>query len=235
MSNDEQPLEDFQGTVRIFPLPNLVLFPHVGQPLHIFEPRYRAMMAAALEDDMLLGMALLRTGWEEDYHLQPPIHAMICIGRIVQHEVLPDGRYNLLLLGVTRARIVEELDTATAFRVARVEVCPDEPIEDSERDYDLRQQLAECAEPFFVAHPQAMEQLRQLVGSEMTTGALCDVLSFALPLSVECKQRLLNEICVEARVSSLCQELSSILPPPPPDSMRPKGPRRAFPPSFSEN
>ena len=82
MSQEPHPLEDFGGTARLFPLPNLVLFPHVAQPLHIFEARYRQMMADALEDDRRLAMALLRPGWEEDYHLRPPIHPVVCLGRV---------------------------------------------------------------------------------------------------------------------------------------------------------
>ena len=69
--SDSFPPDEFAGTARLFPLPNLVLFPHVVQPLHIFEPRYRQLMADALADDRLIAMALLRPGWEEDYHRKP--------------------------------------------------------------------------------------------------------------------------------------------------------------------
>src|SRR5436305_11828488 len=111
MSHDPAPLISFGGTARLFPLPNLVLFPSVIQPLHIFEPRYRALMADALEDDRLMALALLKAGWEEDYHKAPPIYPVVCLGRIFQEERLADGRYNLLLHGLCRARILEELPT----------------------------------------------------------------------------------------------------------------------------
>src|SRR5262245_20349927 len=90
-------LEGFAGLARLFPLPNLVLFPHVIQPLHIFEPRYRQLLADALVDDRLMAMALLQPGWEKDYHQRPPIHPVVCLGRIFKEEKLADGRYNLLL------------------------------------------------------------------------------------------------------------------------------------------
>ena len=83
MSQNPPGLEDFCGTVRLFPLPNLVLFPHVAQPLHIFEPRYRQMTADALEDDRLLAMALLQPDAEEQ-GAAPPIHRVVCVGRILQ-------------------------------------------------------------------------------------------------------------------------------------------------------
>ena len=84
MSDDLTSLDDFRGLARLFPLPNLVLFPSVIQPLHIFEPRYRQLMEDALKDDRLIGMALLRPGYEEDYHNNPPIYPVICLGRIHQ-------------------------------------------------------------------------------------------------------------------------------------------------------
>src|SRR3954469_16142837 len=99
---------DFSGTARLFPLPNLVLFPHVTQGLHIFEPRYRQMTADALDGDGLIALVLLNEE-AEDETVRPEIAPVACLGRIIWHEKLYDGRYNLRLHGVSRARIVEEL------------------------------------------------------------------------------------------------------------------------------
>src|SRR5436305_13236721 len=109
MSDDLSAFGNFDGSVRLFPLPNLVMFPYVIQPLHIFEPRYRRMTADALEDDRLLALVLLRPGWEENYHDRPPIHPVAVIGVISNEERLADGKYNLVLHGLRRVRIVEEL------------------------------------------------------------------------------------------------------------------------------
>ena len=125
--SDSFPPDEFSGTARLFPLPNLVLFPHVAQPLHVFELRYRQLMADALEDDRLVTMALLRPGWEEDYHNSPPIHPVVCVGQITQEERLTDGRYNFVLQGLSRARIVEELTTDRLYRMANVELLEEEP------------------------------------------------------------------------------------------------------------
>src|SRR4029078_412459 len=100
----------FSGVVRLFPLPELVLYPHVMQPLHIFEERYREMLEDALADDRLIAMAMLEPRYEEDYDRRPPIAAHACPGKAVAHRRLSDGRYNLLLLGVGRVRIVRELE-----------------------------------------------------------------------------------------------------------------------------
>jgi len=96
--------ESFSGRVRVFPLPNLVVFPHVMQPLHIFEPRYRAMLEEALADDGLIGMALLASGWESDYEGRPPLRRVGCLCRVATHHRTSEGSYNVLVLGLRRIR-----------------------------------------------------------------------------------------------------------------------------------
>ena len=108
----------------IFPLPEVVLFPGVDRPLVIYEPRYREMVADALKGDHLIGMVLLRPGFEKDYDGRPPIYAVGCAGRIVESEQLPDGRYIILLRGLTTFRVVSE-DQRKPYRLARVETIPD--------------------------------------------------------------------------------------------------------------
>jgi uncharacterized protein len=131
-------------TLPLFPLPNVVLFPNVFLPLHIFEPRYRDMVADALEGDRMIGMVLLRPGWEGNYEGRPPVYPTGCSGLITHHERLPDGRYNIVLRGVEKFRIVDEIDqinkeregATRSYRVARVEILH-EPVIDTDRD-DVR-------------------------------------------------------------------------------------------------
>lgn len=219
-------LDEFDGTVRLFPLPNLVLFPDVAQPLHIFERRYQQMLADALAGDRLIAMALLRPGWEQNYHKNPPIHSTVCIGRIHNEEPLPEGRYNLLLHGLARARIREETLAGRLYRTARVELIEDIPVPDPAAASLLRQDLGRSVTPFFAAHPPALEQVRQLLAGPMALGSLCDIVSFALPLDLESKQALLAEASVEARVRLLLRRLEALEPPPS---------SRRFPPGFSDN
>src|SRR5687768_17030188 len=94
--------------VPLFPLPGVVLFPRAVLPLHIFEDRYRAMTADALNADKAIAMALLKAGWEKSYYGRPAIEPVVCVGRILSHEKLADGKYNFLLQGVQRARIIRE-------------------------------------------------------------------------------------------------------------------------------
>ena len=126
MSGDAWRPEGTGGTVRLFPLPDLVMFPHVVQALHIFEPRYIAMVEEALAADRQIAMVLLRDGWKLDTTRAPPIHATACLGRIVSHNRLENGRYNLLLAGIVRARILQECETDAPFRLADVHWQPDQ-------------------------------------------------------------------------------------------------------------
>ena len=108
----------------IFPLPNVVLFPNVFLPLHIFEPRYREMVADAVASDRMMGMVLLRPGWQHEYEQRPPVYPVGCSGVITHVEQLADGRYNIVLRGVERFRILEE-DHAKSYRLALVEPVPE--------------------------------------------------------------------------------------------------------------
>jgi uncharacterized protein len=108
------------AVIPIFPLPNVVLFPHVFLPLHIFEPRYRAMVEDALAGDRIIGMVLLRPGWEKVYEHRPAIYPIGCAGLITHSERLPDGRFNIVLRGLEKFRVLSE-SHERAYRLARVE------------------------------------------------------------------------------------------------------------------
>lgn len=117
----------------LFPLPNVVLFPDVFLPLHIFEPRYRAMVSDALASDRLITMVLLQPGWEADYQGQPAVYAVGCSGVITHVEPLPDGRYNIVLRGVERVHIDSEQD-GRPYRRATVTGLPERPPTRVDRD-----------------------------------------------------------------------------------------------------
>src|SRR6476469_4475649 len=95
-------------TIPIFPLPNVVLFPNVFLPLHVFEPRYRAMVRDALATDHIIGMVLLRPGYERNYEGRPPVYPIGCAGVITHSEALPDGRFNIILKGMEKFKMTGE-------------------------------------------------------------------------------------------------------------------------------
>ncbi len=113
-------------TIPIFPLPGTVLFPNVFLPLHIFEPRYRAMVNDALDGDRIIGMVLLRPGFEAEYEGRPPIYPVGCAGVITHAERLGDGRFNIVLRGIEKFRVVAE-DAARSYRVAHIQPLPELP------------------------------------------------------------------------------------------------------------
>lgn len=129
---------ELPDVVRIFPLPNVVLFPRVELPLHIFEPRYREMVDDAMAGDRRIGMVLLRGDWRRDYHGAPEVFTLGCTGMIETFSQMPDGRSNLVLRGERRFNIREEV-AGRAFRQARVEWLAGEDDDDGElADTNLR-------------------------------------------------------------------------------------------------
>ena len=118
-------------TIPIFPLPNAVLFPNVFLPLHIFEPRYREMVADALAGDRVIGMVLLQPGYQADYEGRPPVYPIGCAGLITHSEALPDGRYNIMLRGIEKFRIIGE-QSGRPYRIAHVDALP-EMVTDADR------------------------------------------------------------------------------------------------------
>src|SRR5205814_1912054 len=165
MSEDQSALSQFGGTVRLFPLPNVVLYPQVVQPLHIFEPRYRQMTVDALATDRFITMCLLRPGWEEDYQGKPPVHPIACLGRIVSDQRLPDGRFNLLLRGMCRVRLIEELVSPTAYRTARVDVLADRGPPTIKINAQVREELAGHLNRWVPTHTELRTQFRTLLKS----------------------------------------------------------------------
>ena len=119
-------------TIPIFPLPNVVLFPNVFLPLHIFEPRYRDMVADSLEGDRIIGMTLLQPGFETAYEGRPRVYPIGCAGVVTHAERLPDGRYNIVLRGIEKFRIDDE-DGDRSYRQAHVTALPEVSSADERR------------------------------------------------------------------------------------------------------
>jgi Lon protease-like protein len=229
MNEDQQSLDEFNGVTRLFPLPNLVFFPQVVQPLHIFEPRYREMIADSLAADRLISLVLLQPGWEKQYDENPPIHSVACLGRIIADQLLPDGRYNLLLRGLSRVRIVEELPMEKTYRTARVELLSSQSDLPINELAELRKQLSERLLPSF-GDSKFARKMAELFQSELSLGSVCDVLSFFLPMPVEWKQSLLEQLGGGQRCRMLLEGIGMLKP-----AKVQRNPNGKFPPDFSSN
>lgn len=227
--------EHFDGTVRLFPLPNLVLFPNVIQALHIFEPRYCELLSDALESDRLITMAILEQGWEQEFQGRPKLSNMVCIGRIVSHSPTGDGRHNVFLAGIRRARIIEELEVTTHFRQATVEILEDIPVADEAKSELYRDDLLAIFRSMVPVELSGSESFSELLTRQLALGVLTDVIAYAVNLPMATKQYLLGERDVEARYRVLVDSLTSLIEPDEVVDSTPRGLRRGFPPPFSAN
>jgi uncharacterized protein len=202
-------LERIERTARalkVFPLPSTVLLPQAALSLHIFEPRYRALVRDALARDKVMGLAQLAPGWEGRYGERPPLLPMLCAGLILWHEELPDGRYNLLLQGVCRARLVEELPANEPYRKVEVVPLPDLPYAGEEEER-LRQAVFELSGRMPASFS---ENLLPLV-ARARGGTLADVVAGALVPEAERRQRLLEELDVRARLEAVLEEVGELM------------------------
>lgn len=223
--------EDFAGVVRLFPLPNFVLFPQVAQPLHVFEPRYRELTEDALAGDQLIAMASLQPGWEADYEGRPAIFPVITVSKIMAHSRLEDGRYNLLLRGLRRAAVVREYPPEHSFRIAEVALLDDVyPAGGAIRRAQVQRDLLYTFQQLVPDSPVAQEQFEQLLSQQLPLGVLADIVSHMLPLDFEFKRLLLAEWNVDIRAEQLLERLKVLVDQP----IQERG-DSPFPPSFSDN
>jgi Lon protease-like protein len=187
----------------LFPLPGVVLFPNVFLPLHVFEPRYREMVADAIAGDRVVGMVLLKEGWKHDYEGRPPVYPIGCSGVITHCEQLENGRYNIILRGVERFRILQE-DHTRAYRRAEVEPLIEGSSDEHTRAALRRQRsklevlLASSREPS-ASDPRSW--------SAMSDADLVHALAQYLDLEPIEKQALLERDSVTYRAESLVELL----------------------------
>ena len=186
----------------LFPLPNVVLFPQVLLPLHIFEPRYRQMVRDAAATDELIGMILLR-GPEGDPSGRD-VYPVGCAGRIIRKVDLPDGRSNILLQGV-REFVAEEQYFDKPYRTAAVEWRG--VVRDFRLEATFREHLIACIRRFVDNEKQDETSLRILSDPTLGDEMLVNLFAFALDFPVAEKQALLETPNPDARARRLVETL----------------------------
>jgi Lon protease-like protein len=230
MDQEDDDLRGFRNVCRLFPLPEVVLFPHAVMPLHIFEPRYRQMTEDALATDGLVTIVQLRTPHPTGPGALPELEEIGCLGRILQHERLADGRFNFLLLGCKRVRLGRELPAGKLYRVAEAEILDDENTELPQQQWtaEITGLFRQVLERQGAIDPDIMA----LLESQIPLGTLTDLIAHALGLPPAVKQQLLAETRVDQRSEFLVHLLRQIAP-------RKSKPLLAgageFPPPFSAN
>ena len=198
------PWPDGEFLLPLFPLPNLVFFPETRLPLHVFEPRYRQLVNDVVAGDKRFGIVLLRRGWEANYFGAPAVHATGTLGEIEQAVPLEDGKFNILVRGQVRFRIVGEV-TGEPYRTARVVAQPQHDRGASDA-YAQRTWLAELAKQYlhYLPEQDGVPEI-ETVGLEALTNALI----MSLNLDVEEKQRLLENDDLIGRAEQIGNDLQS--------------------------
>ncbi|HUE85324.1 MAG TPA: LON peptidase substrate-binding domain-containing protein [Vicinamibacterales bacterium] len=193
------------STIPIFPLPNVVLFPNVFLPLHIFEERYRQMVTDALGGERMIGMVLLQPGYEEGHEGAPPIYRVGCAGLITHVERLNDGCFNIVLRGLERFRIVGEEEPSASVLYRRAYIAPIAEASAPEGPELLkseRQKLEALLAPLFTGTLAARGLPQQMPDDE-----LINALAQYLELEPIEKQALLERDGVLSRCRSLVELL----------------------------
>lgn len=198
------PLPEGEFLLPLFPLPNVVFFPHTRLPLHVFEPRYRQMLEDVLQTDQRFGIVLLRPGWEPDYFGAPGVFQLGTAGTVEQAVPLEDGRYNIVVRGDMRFRILDEV-SSDPYRTARV-IAEPELVREPVKAYEQREWLADLSRQYLKYLPD------QTAVPEIETvdlDALTNALIMSLNLDVEEKQKLLETSDVIGRAEAIGTELAS--------------------------
>lgn len=188
----------------LFPLPNVVFFPGTRMPLHVFEPRYRQMINDVLAGDERFGIVLLRPGWEASYYGAPPIHEVGTVGTIEQAVALDDGRYNIVVRGDVRFRVIEEIRD-TPYRVARVLAAPEAAVEPVDAILQ-RKWLVDLSQRYLEFLPE-QGQIPELETAGLD--ALANALIMSLNIDTEEKQKLLEVDRLATRSAKVAAELEN--------------------------
>ena len=201
---------NFGRPIPLLPLAGCLLFPHATVPLHIFEPRYRALICDALDSRGLIGMAIFQgKRWKQDYYGSPPICDHVCVGYILRHERLPDGRYQILLQGVCRAKVIRELDH-DPYRKAILrptEATPPMEIDLEER----RSRIAQLLGNPMMQRLASVGAIRKLFSREMPTAVMVDLAILAVSSAVDDRYAMLAEPDAQVRADWLESRLKQTL------------------------
>jgi Lon protease-like protein len=198
-------VEQAAKALKLFPLPTVVLFPGTNLPLHIFEPRYQAMVNDALAQDRVIALAQPEAD-ADPQDPSPRLRPMACAGLIAWHEALPEGRSNIIVQGITRVRLLEELPPHHPYREAKASVLVD-PEHPGEEEGMLRQALLELSSHL----PGEVAQNLLQTASRSQGGLLADVIASTVVPDLERRQELLSELDVGARLRAVLADVGEVL------------------------
>jgi Lon protease-like protein len=194
----------------LFPLPDLTLFPRTLLPLHVFEPRYRAMVSDTLARDRRLAVVGLCPGYQADYHGRPPVFEVAGMGRIVRCERLATGRFDLVVQGEARVRLLRELPADTLYRIAAAAAIPETGGDGPAVAGLVARVRGQCVR-ILEALGRPAGELAATLDRIADPGELCDRVASAVVPDADVRQRLLEEPDVERRLDALVRALDGLL------------------------
>lgn len=199
-------VEAAQSRLKVFPLPSAVLFPGAVMPLHIFEPRYRDLVKDALEGDGVMALGHLKPGWEPHYEARPPLEPLVCAGVIVWHEELAGGKYDLVLQGVARARVLAEHLPQRLYREVEAELVAELPTE-AEATAALAQAVLQLSS---LVPPNVGQQLAKLA-VRYQGGALADVVAATVVQEPTVKLQLFRAVDTGERLAKVLAAVGELV------------------------
>jgi Lon protease-like protein len=176
----------------LFPLPNVVLFPSQLLSLHVFEPRYRRLVSDVIEQNLILAVPRLRQGFDAEYYGAPPVYEVCGAGQITEYTRLPDGRYNLVVQGLGRVRLREEL-RSEPYRVARAEFVPEHEREPKAVTERLRAELSRVLRRVVPSLAGPAKNLESRLRAVTSAGEFADILAGTMVEDPDERQSLLEE------------------------------------------
>ena len=197
------------GAVPLFPLPNVVLLPAGVIPLHVFESRYCALVEEVLRSNQLIGLPQLAPGWEPQYHAEPTIYPVFGLGRIVEHESLDDGRYNILVEGIGRVRLLKESLHPQGFRQAEVSLIEDETGDPIQLEKAHKQSKITLGQ--LISLSPKMRQLGALLELNLDAADFADTLAHALMSQPADRQNYIETSRLSDRMRLTQQTLETVL------------------------
>ncbi len=215
MGRPETVRVNFGKPIPIFPLPTVPLLPHAVAPMHIFEDRYRQMVEHALDSSGQIAMAVFQDDdWKQDYQGRPPVRPCVCLGQIVQHERLPDGRFNILLQGICRARIRKEFKPEQGVLYRRGLLAPIGSMQQDEEPPDMleaRHRLTDLLSEAPLDRLTAAESVCSCL-SDLDTPAIAvlELIGVSIITNDKARYDLLCEGDIDRRVDIIENELVTI-------------------------
>jgi len=188
--------------VGLFPLPNVVLFPSQQLSLHVFEPRYRKLVSDVIEQGLVLALPRLKPGFDASYYGAPPVFEICGIGQITEYSRLPDGRFNIVVLGLGRGRLLDEL-RSEPYRVARFSALPDAPPRSPMVLETLRTELLKLVRRVAPSLSGPAKEIEARLRAAANSSECADIAAGTLIEDPDERQALLEELDTSRRLTAL--------------------------------